>query len=169
MALLEVRDLAVEFTLGDGRVARAVDGISFDVDAGEAVVLLLVTSAVLASVVLNWGHPAMLLGPLLGTAAAIGWGIFLRQHDHRCEAAHMSAQEERAWKILERDPSATVALEQLAAIMEREGRHESLLGVLQQWHSKEPDNRRVQRRIGETRARLGLEPEGAAAETSLHG
>ncbi|MET0773805.1 MAG: ABC transporter ATP-binding protein [Candidatus Limnocylindrales bacterium] len=40
MALLEVRDLAVEFTLGDGRVARAVDGISFDVDAGEAVGLV---------------------------------------------------------------------------------------------------------------------------------
>jgi len=40
VALLEVRDLAVEFTLGDGRVARAVDGISFDVDAGEAVGLV---------------------------------------------------------------------------------------------------------------------------------
>jgi oligopeptide/dipeptide ABC transporter ATP-binding protein len=40
MALLEVRDLAVEFTLGDGRTARAVDGISFDVDAGEAVGLV---------------------------------------------------------------------------------------------------------------------------------
>ncbi|MFN8519749.1 MAG: ABC transporter ATP-binding protein [Chloroflexota bacterium] len=40
MALLEVRDLAVEFTLGDGRAARAVDGISFDVDAGEAVGLV---------------------------------------------------------------------------------------------------------------------------------
>ena len=40
MALLEVRDLAVEFTLGDGRTARAVDGISFDVEAGEAVGLV---------------------------------------------------------------------------------------------------------------------------------
>jgi oligopeptide/dipeptide ABC transporter ATP-binding protein len=40
MALLEVRDLAVEFTLGGGRTARAVDGISFDVDAGEAVGLV---------------------------------------------------------------------------------------------------------------------------------
>lgn len=40
MALLEVRDLVVEFTVGDGRVARAVDGISFDVDAGEAVGLV---------------------------------------------------------------------------------------------------------------------------------
>ena len=38
--LLEVRDLVVEFTVGDGRVARAVDGISFDVDAGEAVGLV---------------------------------------------------------------------------------------------------------------------------------
>ena len=40
MALLEVRDLSVEFDIGDGRVARAVDGISFDVDAGEAVGLV---------------------------------------------------------------------------------------------------------------------------------
>jgi oligopeptide/dipeptide ABC transporter ATP-binding protein len=40
MALLEVRDLAVEFTLGDGRAARAVDGISFDVHEGEAVGLV---------------------------------------------------------------------------------------------------------------------------------
>jgi peptide/nickel transport system ATP-binding protein len=40
VALLEVRDLVVEFTLGDGRAARAVDGISFDVDAGEAVGLV---------------------------------------------------------------------------------------------------------------------------------
>jgi peptide/nickel transport system ATP-binding protein len=40
MALLEVRDLVVEFTLGDGRTARAVDGISFDVDTGEAVGLV---------------------------------------------------------------------------------------------------------------------------------
>jgi oligopeptide/dipeptide ABC transporter ATP-binding protein len=40
MALLEVRDLAVEFSLGNGRAARAVDGITFDVDAGEAVGLV---------------------------------------------------------------------------------------------------------------------------------
>ena len=40
MALLEVRDLSVEFDIGDGRVARAVDGISFEVDAGEAVGLV---------------------------------------------------------------------------------------------------------------------------------
>jgi oligopeptide/dipeptide ABC transporter ATP-binding protein len=40
VALLEVRDLAVEFSLGNGRAARAVDGISFDVDAGEAVGLV---------------------------------------------------------------------------------------------------------------------------------
>jgi len=37
---LEVRDLVVEFTMGDGRPARAVDGISFEVDAGEAVGLV---------------------------------------------------------------------------------------------------------------------------------
>jgi peptide/nickel transport system ATP-binding protein len=40
MALLEVRDLAVEFTVASGRRARAVDGISFDVDEGEAVGLV---------------------------------------------------------------------------------------------------------------------------------
>jgi len=40
MALLEVRDLVVEFALGTGRTARAVDGVSFDVDAGEAVGLV---------------------------------------------------------------------------------------------------------------------------------
>jgi oligopeptide/dipeptide ABC transporter ATP-binding protein len=39
MALLEVRDLAVEFTISTG-VLRAVDGISFDVEAGEAVGLV---------------------------------------------------------------------------------------------------------------------------------
>ena len=40
MALLEVRDLSVEFDMGDGRSARAVDGISFEVDAGESVGLV---------------------------------------------------------------------------------------------------------------------------------
>jgi oligopeptide/dipeptide ABC transporter ATP-binding protein len=40
MGLLEVRDLVVEFTLDDGRRARPVDGLSFDVDAGEAVGLV---------------------------------------------------------------------------------------------------------------------------------
>lgn len=40
MALLEVRDLVVEFSLGDGRVARAVDGIDLDVDTGEALGLV---------------------------------------------------------------------------------------------------------------------------------
>jgi oligopeptide/dipeptide ABC transporter ATP-binding protein len=40
VALLEVRDLSVEFDIGEGRVARAVDGISFHVDAGEAVGLV---------------------------------------------------------------------------------------------------------------------------------
>ena len=39
MALLEVRDLVVEFGVPGG-TARAVDGISFDVDAGEAVGLV---------------------------------------------------------------------------------------------------------------------------------
>ncbi len=40
MALLEIRDLVVEFRLGDGRVGRAVDGIDFDLDAGEALGLV---------------------------------------------------------------------------------------------------------------------------------
>jgi peptide/nickel transport system ATP-binding protein len=39
MALLEVRDLVVQFTIPGGRV-RAVDGVSFDVDAGESVGLV---------------------------------------------------------------------------------------------------------------------------------
>jgi len=39
MALLEVRDLVVEFGVPSGS-ARAVDGLSFDVDAGEAVGLV---------------------------------------------------------------------------------------------------------------------------------
>jgi oligopeptide/dipeptide ABC transporter ATP-binding protein len=39
MALLEVRDLRVEFAIPGGTV-RAVDGISFDVDTGEAVGLV---------------------------------------------------------------------------------------------------------------------------------
>src|ERR1700730_16562632 len=39
MSLLEVRDLAVQFRVGQGLV-RAVDGISFSVDAGEAVGLV---------------------------------------------------------------------------------------------------------------------------------
>ncbi|MBX3029431.1 MAG: ABC transporter ATP-binding protein [Chloroflexi bacterium] len=40
MALLEVRDLVVEFTLGDGRIARVVDGVDLDLDAGEALGLV---------------------------------------------------------------------------------------------------------------------------------
>jgi oligopeptide/dipeptide ABC transporter ATP-binding protein len=40
VALLEVRDLTVEFVIGAGRPARAVDGISFTVEAGEAVGLV---------------------------------------------------------------------------------------------------------------------------------
>ena len=39
MALLEVHDLAIEFRIGDSPV-RAVDGISFDVNEGEAVGLV---------------------------------------------------------------------------------------------------------------------------------
>jgi oligopeptide/dipeptide ABC transporter ATP-binding protein len=39
MALLEVRDLVVEFDVG-GRHVRAVDGLSLDVDAGEALGLV---------------------------------------------------------------------------------------------------------------------------------
>ncbi|MEO7118056.1 MAG: ABC transporter ATP-binding protein, partial [Candidatus Limnocylindrales bacterium] len=39
MALLEVRDLVVEFSV-DGGAIRAVDGVSFDVGAGEAVGLV---------------------------------------------------------------------------------------------------------------------------------
>jgi oligopeptide/dipeptide ABC transporter ATP-binding protein len=39
MALLEVQDLVVEFDLG-GRSVRAVDGLSFSVDAGEALGLV---------------------------------------------------------------------------------------------------------------------------------
>jgi oligopeptide/dipeptide ABC transporter ATP-binding protein len=39
MALLEVEDLVVEFTV-DGRGLRAVDGLSFEVEAGEAVGLV---------------------------------------------------------------------------------------------------------------------------------
>lgn len=158
-AAIAVASVALASLIGGFVLMRLVNGYLVDqtVNAAEAALLLLLTAAVIGSVILNWGHPTMVIGPLLGTVTTVGWGLFLRKHDQRCEAAHMSAQEERAWKMLERDPSATVALEQLANIMEREGRFESLLGVLEQWQGQEPGNKTVQRRIRETRARLGLD------------
>ena len=135
------------------------------VDAAEAVILVLLVSAVMASVILSWGHLTMLIGPLVGSGLAVGWTTFLKLHERHGETRHISAKEEKAWSILERDPTATVAMEQLAAIMEQEGRDESLLGVLEMWQKQEPANRTLARKIRETRARLGLAEPLDPAET----
>lgn len=166
-AAICVASVALASLIGGFVLMRLVNSYLVDqtVNAAEAALLLLLLAAVIASVILSWGRVAMILGPLLGTIAVVGWGVFLQKHDARCEAAHVSAQEARAWAMLERDPRATVALEQLASIMEREGRDESLLGVLEQWRQHEPENRTVLRRIRDTRARLGLVDEAPAEAT----
>ena len=86
--MIEVIDLVKHYTAADGRIVRAVDGVSFAVGPGEMVGLL---GANGAGKTTTLRVLATLLRPTSGTARVAGCDVVLDPVGARCQLGYVSA------------------------------------------------------------------------------
>jgi len=86
--MIEVIDLVKHYTAADGRIVRAVDGVSFAVEPGEMVGLL---GANGAGKTTTLRVLATLLRPTSGTARVAGSDVVLDPVGARCQLGYVSA------------------------------------------------------------------------------
>ncbi len=119
---------------------------------GEALALVGLTLAALLLTILSWGTLFMGVPGLVGVVSSVAWVRWQRTAERRAEEQHWRDEEERARRLIERDPDATVGYARLAAVLERHGTSEELVIALSEWHHREPWNPEVVHRLNRLRS-----------------
>lgn len=122
-------------------------------DGAEAAGLVIVLVAVLALTLKLWGSPLMILPGLIAALVVAVVARASAARDRRAEATHRSAAEDKARAMIERDPTALLAYERLADLLESDGRWAETVEVLEEWHRRAPDDGALSRRLERAKSR----------------